>query len=161
MVRERWVYLLLTFLILAFFLYPLTILEVRDDRAGEVIIRSKVSPGDQFEFRYIHSVEKVPVIGSFIITPERMIKPIETRFPSYGPGLPFAGDEVKLEKDGMKATPKVEAMKTFSFFVSPSTHQSFIFKDASVDFSSLKEGRVITIEVKSCPMGGVLFGYRK
>jgi hypothetical protein len=159
MFRERWGYLLLIFLVLAVVLYPLTALEVRDEKTGKVIIRRKVSSGDTFEFRYIHSVEKVPVTGFFMITPGRMIKPTETQFPSYGAGLPSAGDEVKLQKDRLIATPRSQEMEKFSFFVSPFTQPSLVFKNERFDFSSLKEGKVITIEVKRYPIGGMLIPY--
>jgi hypothetical protein len=159
MFKERWRYLLLIFLILAVLLYPLAVLEVRDEKTGKIIIRRKVSSGDTFEFRYIHSVEKVPVRGFFIITPGGMIKPTETQFPSYGAGLPSAGDEVKLQKDRLIATTKSQEMEKFSFIVSPFTHPSLILKDERFDFSSLKEGKVVGIEVKRYPIGGMLIPY--
>ncbi|MGQ9646608.1 MAG: DUF1850 domain-containing protein [Thermodesulfobacteriota bacterium] len=159
MFREGWGYLLLICLASAIFFYPLTILEVKDVKADRAIIRRKVSSGDTFEFRYIHSVEKVPVSGFFMITPRRMIQPTETQFPSYGAGLPSAGDEVKLQKDRLIAIPKSQEMEKLSFFVSPFTEPSLFFKNDRFDLSLLKEGKVVSIEVKRYPIGGMLIPY--
>jgi hypothetical protein len=157
MSKKKWGCLLLIFFILALFLYPVLILEVRTEKTPRTLLFKKVSSGEQFEFRYIHSVEKIPVSGLFLITSGGMIKHVETHFPSYGPGLPFMKGEVILEKDKMKTGPKIEEMEQFSFFVSPITNQCLIYKEEKLDFSSIEEGEIITVKVKEYPLGGVLF----
>jgi len=156
MFRVKWIYLLPLFF-LAVFLYPVPVLEVKAKKSDQILFLRKVSPGDQFEFQYIHSVEKIPVAGLFVVTPKRLIKPIETQFPSHGPGLPFMGGEVVLEKGIMRAGAEVGEMKQFSFFVSPFTRQSLIFKNQKLDLSTVKEGEVVTVVVKKYPIGRVLF----
>jgi len=152
-------FILLILVILAISLYPVSFLEVRMEREPQILLLKKVSPGEQFEFRYIHSVDKTPVFGFFLITPERTIKPVETHFLSYGPGLPSTEGEVAVEKGMIIAKPEVEEMKRFSFFVSPITHQSLIFKNERLDFSSMKEGEVIAAEVKRYPIGRIVLKY--
>jgi len=156
--RRKWGYLLLV-LILAILFYPVSFLEVRAKRDRQVLFLKKVSPGDQFEFRYIHSVDKTPVSGFFLITSERTIKPVETHFLSYGPGLPSMEGKVIAEKGAIVAAPEVEDLKQFSFFVSPFTEQSLIFKNERIDFSSMKEGEIVTIEITLYPIGGMLSKY--
>ena len=156
--KRRWGYLLLI-LILAILLYPISFLEVRTEKGRQILLLKKVSPGEQFEFRYIHSVDKTPVFGFLLITPKRTIKPVETHFLSYGPGLPSTEGKVAVEKGMIIAKPEVEGMKRFSFFVSPITHQSLIFKNERLDFSSMKEGEVIAVEVKKYPIGRILLQY--
>jgi len=158
--KKKWGYLLfilLILVILAIFLYPVSCLEVRTEKEPQILLVKKVSSGEQFEFYYIHSVDKTPVSGHFLITSKGMIKPIETHFLSYGPGLPSVEDKVIIEKGRMKARPEVEEMKQFSFFVSPFTNQCLVFKGERLDFSSVKEGEVITVEVKHYPVGGLIF----
>jgi len=132
-------------------------LEVRNEKDGRVIFSRKVSPGEGFEFSYIHSVDKTPVTGHFLISSKGMIKPVETQFLSYGPGLPSTEGKVIVEKGVMKARPEIEEMKRFSFFVSPFTNQCLIIKGERLDFSSMKEGERVTIGVKQYPIGRILF----
>jgi len=156
MKKKKWGYLLVI-LILAIFLYPISFLEVRTEKGGQVVFLKKVSPGEQFEFRYIHSVDRTPVVGFFLITSNRTIKPIETQFFSYGPGLPST--EGKVYREGGKIIAKSDAgeMGCFSFFISPFTDQSLIIKNERLDFSSLKEGEVVNVAVKRYPLGERIF----
>ncbi len=157
--RRQWASLLLIFLLLALLLYPITVLEVREEREGKILVREKVSPGDRFEFRYVHSVDRTPVSGLFVITPKHMIKPIETRFSSYGPGLPSMEGKVDRGTGELVARVEVQETKEFSFFVSPMTHPSLVLKGSAFDFSSLREGNVVRMEVRKYPLGGMLIPY--
>lgn len=142
--------LFIFFLSIAFF--PVPTLEIKDKSEGKMLYFRRVSPGDRFEFRYLHSVDKTPVIGYFLISSKKKIKPIETRFQSYGPGLPSTerntqrnGKELKVSTDGIE-------MERFSFFVSPMTQQTFMLKGDRVEFSHLQEGGTINIEVSLRPL---------
>lgn len=158
MSKTAWRYLLpIFFIFLIVFFYPVLVLEVRTKKNEKILFFRKVSSGDRFEFRYIHSVDRTPVSGKFLITSKKMIKPIETRFLSYGPGLPTTGSEVIVEKGVMKARPEAEEMKQFSFFVSPFTNQYLELKGQRLDFSKMREGEVIIVEVKQYPIGGLIF----
>ena len=158
MKKRNWGYLL-AILILAILVYPISFLEVRTEKGGQILFLKKVSPGDRFEFRYIHSVDKTPVYGFFLITSKRTIKPVETYFLSYGPGLPSMEGKVVVEKGAIVAAPEVEELKRFSFFVSPFTKQSLIYKNERIDFSSMREGEIITVGVRRYPIGRMLFNY--
>jgi len=152
MFKVKWKYLLPLFFLAVFF-YPVHVLEVGTKKSEEILLRRRVSPGDEFQFQYTHSVSKTPVSGRFLITSKRMIKNIETQFFSYGPGLPSTGEGVAIEKGALKAITDAEEMKQFSFFVSPFTNQSLKFRDRRIDFSSLKEGEVVCVEVRQYPIG--------
>jgi len=143
-------------LIVAFFLYPVPVLELKTEKNDRILFLKRVSSGEPFIFQYVHSVEKITVQGFFIITSRGMIQLVETQFPSFGPGLPFMKNEVILEKDKMRATSKIEEMENFSFFVSPFTLPQLTFKDERFDFSSLKEGELVTLRVRRYPLGGFL-----
>lgn len=125
---------------------------MRNEKEGSVIFIRRVSPGEGFEFSYIHSVDKTPVTGYFLITSGKKIKPVETQFESYGPGLPSTEKNVTVK--GGKISVKTDAieMDHFSFFISPMTRQAFIFKGERLEFSSFKEGEVMTIRVKLYPL---------
>jgi hypothetical protein len=147
----KWGCLLFIFF-LAILFYPMDTLEVRNEKDGRVIFSRKVSPGEGFEFSYIHSVDKTPVTGYFLITSGKKIKPVETRFESYGPGLPSVEKDVTFEGGKIKVKTDALEMEHFSFFVSPMTRQAMIFRGERLEFSSFKEGEVMTIGVKSYPL---------
>lgn len=132
-------------------LFPLSTLEIKRKERGPIYLR-RISPGDQFEFLYFHSVDKTPVIGYFQITPNKKIKLIETRFQSYGPGLPSAERPSQREgKDLVVKTEEIE-LDCFSFFVSPMTQQTINFKEDRIDFSNFKEGETITVRIAFRPL---------
>ncbi len=133
-------------------LFPIISLEIRDKKENRVLYSRQISSGDRFEFIYLHSVDKTPVIGYFLITPDKRIKPIETRFQSYGPGLPSTERQTLREGKELKVKSEGIVMERFSFFVSPMTSQTFIFKGDRIDFSHLQEGARIDIEVTFRPL---------
>lgn len=61
----------------------------------------KISPGDRFTFKYIHSVQKTPVYEIFTIDEEGNVILVETRVMSLGYGLPAPtrDDEYTIEED--------------------------------------------------------------
>ncbi len=152
-------FVLLFIAISAVLLYPVPCLEVRGLRSSERLLLRKVSPGDQFEFHYIHSVDGNPVSGSFVVTSRHTIKPIETCFLSYAPGLPSTEGKVVRERGKIVARIEAEEMRAFSFFVSPMVRPSLKFKEESLDLSLLREGEVVSVEVKKHPIGRTLFRY--
>lgn len=88
--------------------------------------------------------------------------PVETRFESYGPGLPSMERGVKAEGGQFRVKPHTGEIANLSFFVSPTTRQVMHFKGEKLDFSSFKEGEVMTVEVKSYPLlWEVFFSYGK
>lgn len=133
-------------------LFPVTSLEIRDKKEDRVLYSRRISSGDRFEFIYFHSVDKTPVRGYFLITPDKRIQPIETRFQSYGPGLPSTEKHTLREGKELKVKSEGIVMERFSFFVSPMTRQTFIFKGDRIDFSPFQEGAMIDIEVTFRPL---------
>ncbi|NWG02366.1 MAG: DUF1850 domain-containing protein [Syntrophaceae bacterium] len=156
--KKRWGYLLLI-ITLTILLYPFSFIEVETKKNRQTLLLKKVSPGDQFEFRYIHSVDRTPVVGFFLITSNGTIKPIETHFSSYGPGLPCTAGHVYREGEKMIAKPESEDMDCFSFFISPATNQSVTIKNERLDFSSLREGEVVKVTVKRYSWGKRMLRY--
>lgn len=159
-IKSQW-YLLLVIIALIILLYPLSILEIKNQKTGQIILWSRAVPGDKFEFIYTHSVDKTRVLGVFLITSKRKIRPIETHFLSYGTGLPSLEGKIDKEKGKIIAAPKVDELKQFSFFVSPFTKQSLVFKNRRLDFSLINEADIITIRVTRCPIGKMLLRYGK
>lgn len=51
-----------------------------------------LTPGYNFTYTYLHSVEKTPVLEKYILKTNGRINLVETQFESYGAGLPLEID---------------------------------------------------------------------
>lgn len=78
--------------------YVIRLINRNQDR---VFFSRKISPGDRFTFKYIHSVQKTPVYEIFTLDEEGHIVLVETRVMSLGHGLPAPtrDDEYAIEND--------------------------------------------------------------
>jgi hypothetical protein len=145
---------------LAALCFPVRVLEVKSRAEDRVFFLRRVAPGETFEIHYIHSVEKIPVAGRFAVTAAGAIRPVETRFASFGAGLPYLQGEVALEKDTMRATAAVEDIEVLTFFVSGFTRQQLHFGQERVAFGAqARDGDVVEIRVAHHPLGRVILDY--
>lgn len=80
-----------------------SVLEVVAEPGGQVVGRLPATAGDQFELRFIHSVERTEVVEYFRIEPDRSLVLEGTLYHSQGVGLPFdeAGD-FTITPEGMR-----------------------------------------------------------
>ena len=78
---------------------PLESLALRDEK-GELLAVYPLANGELFSVRYIHSVQKTPVIEVFSITTEGVIELRETIYEDFGAGLPFIVDGKKVFSSG-------------------------------------------------------------
>jgi hypothetical protein len=99
-------------------MFPVQVLEVSSRRGGQVLWRAPVSTGEVFSFDYIHSIELTPVQGRFAVEPDEWLRLVETRFPSYGAGLPLPAPGESADGRWMVA-PGGQRMPEFSFYISP------------------------------------------
>lgn len=136
---------------------PVSVLELRDTDQGRRLFMTRVSEGDAFELRYIHSVEHVPVRGIFRIEDRGQIAVAESIFSSYGAGLPFdtAREDIIFQEDQMRIIHREAVIDRLRIFVSPSTNQQFIYSGAEVDLSQVEEGHIVELKVRRFPL--VLF----
>lgn len=75
-------------------------LVIRDQETNKEYIRLKVQVGDQLELAWIHSVELTPWIEVLEIVEDEHLMLIETRFQSYGAGVPYETEGNFLVRDG-------------------------------------------------------------
>lgn len=109
-----------------------------------------VSKGQTFKIRYIHSVEKIPVIGIFRLADRKKIEVVESIFSSYGAGLPFdtPRKDIIFEKNQMRIRHHGILMDQLRIFISPFTHQKFIYAQTVVDLSSIRDGHIVEIKTR-------------
>ncbi len=132
-------------------LYPVQALEVRSRRAGQLIFRETAASGDVFTFTYIHSIEKVPVEGVFAVETDGTLRVVETRFPSYGAGLPFQAADKSADGKWMVA-PSGQRLPEFSFYVSPINQATIRIGTKTLNLTTLIDsGDVVTVAVQRCP----------
>jgi hypothetical protein len=132
-------------------LYPVQTLEVRSRRSGNVLFRGKAAPGDVFTFAYIHSVEKVPVEGVFAVEADGALRVVETRFPSYGAGLPPQVTGKSADGKWMVAQGG-QRLPEFSFYVSPINQVSLRLGAKTLDLTNrIDSGDVVVVAVRRCP----------
>jgi hypothetical protein len=130
---------------------PVQTLEVASRHHGKVLWRARAAPGEVFLFTYIHSMENIPVEGRFAVEADGMLRVVETRFPSYGAGLPQAGAQRSADGKWMVA-PGGERLARFSFFISPINQARLHFKGRTLDLAGLLEpGDVVTVTVAGYP----------
>jgi hypothetical protein len=131
--------------------FPVQTLEVRSRRTSGVMYRAKAVPGDVFTFAYIHSIEKIPVEGVFAVEDDGALRVVETRFPSYGAGLPVQAAGKRAQGEWM-AAPGGERLPEFSFFISP-VNQAFLrMGTRTLDLTQLVDpGDVVTVAVRRYP----------
>jgi len=130
---------------------PVQTLEVRSRQADKVIFREKTAPGDVFTFTYIHSIEKIPVEGTFAVEPDGALRVVETRFPSYGAGLPSQATG-KSEDGKWLVAPGGQRLPEFSFYISPINLSTLRIGNKTLDLNRLIEsGDVVTVAVRRHP----------
>lgn len=67
---------------------------------NELLAVYPLANGEMFSVRYIHSVQKTPVIEVFFINTEGVIELRETIYEDFGAGLPFLVDGKKVFSSG-------------------------------------------------------------
>ncbi len=136
--------------------FPIDTLELTNKRTGQVIFRWIVSTDDQVVYRYIHSVEKTPVEAVFSIESDRHLQLTETRFPSYGAGLPNGVGE-KMQTSGWMTLACAQRMESFSAFFSSINHPSIVIHNRRWDIGSpLTDGDILALTVIKRPLWRIL-----
>jgi len=138
--------------VLAGLFYPVQTLEVRSRQANNVIFREKATPGDVFTFAYIHSIEKIPIEGVFAVEADGALRVVETRFPSYGAGLPSQVTG-KSEDGKWMVAPGGQRLPEFSFYISPINRPSLHMGAKTLDLTNLIDsGDIVVVAVRLYPL---------
>ena len=138
---------------------PVQTLEVASRQRGDVIWRARAAAGDVFTFSYIHSIEKTPVEGRFAVETDGWLRVVETRFPSYGAGLPLQVTGKSADGKWMVAAGG-ERLPQFSFYISPINQACLRFGDSTLNLNNLIEsGDVVTVAVRGYPYLLMRLGY--
>lgn len=130
---------------------PVSVLEVKDGKSGGILFHQRAVEGDIFLFCYIHSVEKTPVEGTFLVERDGVLRIVETRFSSHGAGLPNVAGKT-LQKNGWFVTEGGERLDKLSFFFSAINRPVLKFKGKETALGTKKgEGGLLEISVRHYP----------
>ena len=66
------------------------------EQQGEEVLIIPLFHGRDFDYQYLHSVQKTPVQEHFTATPDNQLLLTSTTYESFGVGLPFLPEEGKL-----------------------------------------------------------------
>lgn len=131
-------------------LIPVRTLEVTSKHRGAVVWRAPATPGDMITFAYIHSIEKIPVEGRFAIEADGMLRIVDTRFTSYGAGLP--PPSARSADGRWMVAPGGEKIPRFSFYMAPINQARLHVNDRTLDLAALLEpGDVVTLSSARFP----------
>jgi hypothetical protein len=130
--------------------HPARSLDVSSRRTGKVLWRVPVATGEVFTFAYIHSIELTPVEGRFAVEADGWLRLVETRFPSYGAGLP--AQVTGRAADGWMVAASGERMPEFSFYMEPINRARLRVGERTLDLSArLRPGDVVAIAAGHYP----------
>ncbi len=130
------------------------LLEVRDVSENRLLFTLRISTGEKFTIKEIHSITNSPVYDTFIISDDFRIKAYESSFVNSGSGgpTPTIEDDFILEKDTMR----IRYLNNPIYFdeillrVAYYNEHLFIFRDSLInlqDFS--KKGNLVRIKIKN------------
>ena len=97
--RNALVLLLFFFFLIVICCTPVKSLTLRDGE-DKLLAVYPLANGKTFSVRYIHSVQKTPVLEIFFINTEGVIELRETIYEDFGAGLPFLMDGKKVFSSG-------------------------------------------------------------
>lgn len=131
-------------------------LVIEDLKTGDILWQEQIERGDWFSHRYIHSVEKSPVIEKFKVSDDWEILTMESWTKSFGAGLPYEDKGDVEMKDGyfvIQDLNKPVYGGELKFQPSHLYPHTFHFKDEEVTFSEppYSETRIL-VEIKNATL---------
>ena len=94
---KKYLLAILILLLLAITLIPIDCLLLEHYQTNEILFVFKVSPGDEFIMKWIHSVELTPWEEIFRIDENNEMILDRTRFQQFGAGVPdYAGTKTEI-----------------------------------------------------------------
>lgn len=138
-------------------MHPVKAVEVKGERSGKILFLGLARKNDFFDLSYIHSVEKVPVNGHFEVREDGTIRCVETKTPSFGPGLPF-DDLTKVDGPFFSHYSKDSGgLESLSLLVSPESQQVIKIGGKMVELGNLAQGEIVTVRVTRRPWWEVVW----
>ncbi|MFZ5966699.1 MAG: DUF1850 domain-containing protein [Bacillota bacterium] len=115
------------------FLYKIPVLTVVELSSEKTIFITKTFPNDIFSVKWMHSVELQPWEEIFQITDDYTVMLKDTRFKSFGAGVPDAAGKRTTIEDGYIVFHDIDrAMPELVYGVSDYAKHVFFYKDREI-----------------------------
>ncbi|MEJ5378118.1 MAG: DUF1850 domain-containing protein [bacterium] len=138
---------------------PFRILEVQAQKSEKILLFKPFPTGLHLELSYIHSVEKVPVVGLFQIARDGRIEPKQTMFASFGAGLPFEGGKKAGVGWFVKEEGPTPVLEELVLSISPETKQELRINGLRLELHKLEHGEKVKIRVRKHLLAEVIWHY--
>ena len=127
------------------------VLRVDDVTRARELHREDVTPGAVLVLSYVHSSEHVTVRGTIVVQADGTLRPTETAFTGFGPGLPEpkAGDAWRRDGEMIVAAGTGQRLSELRVRVAPFTrHRLRMPSGTEIDLSAaMADGGTVRISV--------------
>ena len=139
---KKYLLAILILLLLAITLIPIDCLLLEHYQTNEILFVFKVSPGDEFIMKWIHSVELTPWEEIFRIDENNEMILDRTRFQQFGAGVPdYAGTKTEIIDGYIIFSGIDQKVDLLPYGISAFAQHTFIFKDVSYElYKMVKDG---------------------
>lgn len=128
---------------------------------GQVIYQGPASPGTKVCLRYIHSVERTPVMGWFALSSDGGFQALRTMSKGSGTGLPNVADKPRVTMD--HGWMVVDEQRTYvpqiPFYYLPLNDLQISVSGQKVDLSDVPPGSKLLISNEKMSLGKALFSF--
>ncbi len=119
-----------SFLLLLTFRSNWLVLEI--PATGEIAWAAPLKNGEQFQLRYIHSVDLLPVFEAYTFEGTQLVL-METRFLSWGAGLGYMGEGILSGENGWTVIKEMQRqVGTLPLRVGTIAEQTILYRGAEV-----------------------------
>lgn len=126
-------------------------IEIAHRKSGDVLAFVPARSGDQFSIQFTHSIAKTPVVETFRLDSSGDIVLIETRYQSFGAGLPFdvEGKQRLLTENGHYRLVNIDRhLPELIMAVGTVANHQLLIKDRHIAFTQFaKPGESVRIRM--------------
>ena len=136
-------------------LFSIDVATIRLPRSGQKLVSAvKTTVGGDIRLSYLHSVERTPVEGRFLVGPGPSLLIRETRMMSVGTGLPNTAPE-RTRRDGqwMVVDEGLQSLPGLDFYLSPVNKTRIMVDGSAVSLEIVPSGSVIRLDVEKIRLG--------
>jgi len=131
---------ILILIFMSLFIFQKNTLIIKDLSKDSIIFLNKISPGDEFTMRWMHSVELQPWEEIFRIDQNHNIVLDRTRFKSFGAGVPdSAGNKTEIKNGYVIFSGIDRKMPDLKYGVSDFAKHTFLFKNKELKLYEIVE----------------------
>jgi hypothetical protein len=128
-----------------------SVFTVRLPQKGDHLVAAvRTGEGEEVRLSYLHSVEKTPVEGRFVVAEGPSLRIRETRMASVGTGLPnTASERTRREGGWLVVDEKMQQIQGFRYRLMDLNRTRVTVEGALVPLEEIRNGSVLFFDVES------------